>query len=182
MNYKSVIASIVMAVSIPSVASAMPGMKMIGPLKYRKLLLERDRLANCTDFSGTWVGRCSYSDGTSDEGEQTIIKQEDCQYLEINGNLNVVGGSNRAGFTSFVDGQTFDTTFAPSWNSSRTVLVSTVNLSYAGNQRGHVVIIGRNTMALEDGKLHTVHQNMGSVSSNSQDPALLSSDCLYEKK
>jgi hypothetical protein len=138
-------------------------------------------LPNCTDFSGTWVGSCTNSDGTTNANQKTVIEQFDCSNLQEDGTDIEIGGSNTLTDTSFVDSTSIGLTVSFAWNSSRTMLTGPLSLSFTLPGYGNIAAVGVMSTAIEGGQLHEITQFTGQAAPAGNFPGLISSDCVYTK-
>jgi hypothetical protein len=76
-----------------TIAQANPFLSPIMP-KPKAQVANEDRVQNCIDLTGTWVGQCSYSQvgGESDSYESEVtINQIGCQYIDLQYDFIEVG-------------------------------------------------------------------------------------------
>jgi hypothetical protein len=139
-----------------------------------------DESADCVNFSGSWQGVCTSSDGESWD-DRFDVEQESCGELTMDGVTLPIGGAAKVD----QDGQayTLDMTIFPQWGSSRNALNARYSLAYRATDVD-VYGFGRGVIVMEliDNKLvsrstnETEWETSGQVNVTNQ-----TDECVYER-
>jgi hypothetical protein len=138
----------------------------------------------CANFSGTWNGTCTSSDGETLD-ERVSIRQDNCASFEISGDGYVdtfeLNKIERLGTTSFDYMSDFQASGHTEWDIARQVLTVSVIGNYKSLNYGeHGGIEYKKTIAIIDGKLQTRSiQKWENITVPLPNP--FSVDCLFTK-
>lgn len=112
----------------PNLAQAFPAFDILknkvaisGSSKARSMVADEGP-TSCTNFSGTWTGTCTDSQGS--HAETTTVVQQNCDYITVDERYFPVGGivsesSNSATYASSVS-------YSLYWNSDETVMTMAI--------------------------------------------------------
>lgn len=109
----------------------------------------------CTDFSGTWIGRCTGPLGV--EGpDQATVQQFECHTILLNGDPMSIGGAKRMGLDQPRANFVSDATLYTDWNASLNALQHRV--TFYGRileQNSFLRMTGAGEMKIVNGQLIT---------------------------